>query len=399
MQKSRGFTIIELIVVIVIIGILSAIVIVSYSGIRTRAAAATLKSDIEKASIQLEKYRADHGAYPATEALANDGAGLSKSSGTTYQYALDGSYYCISASSTSAGSTIYHTTSTSGTAESGECPIFISTPSAPTVSYDTVSTTTTWSWTTPSCVSGTIARYQYKQTITPSGYDSGWVAIADSPVTFTTTDEGQTYNMEVQAQCYLDSNSSDWSTSGSDSYYRPLLANGAVCLSSLSCSSGTCGTDADNDGYLSSSLGQSGVCQATSKPYTDCCDLSDLVNPGIITYSSSINACNSYDYNCDGTEVKHSDYCDKVTNCALPGPSGSCGGSMIGVATGTEEFYACGTVSPTNSCSGEHYYQWPNCYACGAGFSGIKSFDNTGYGFRTDTRQLAPSVGSPCSCL
>src|SRR5680860_130264 len=154
MHKNRGFTIIELIVVIVIIGILSAIVIVSYSGIRTRAAAATLKSDVEKASIQLEKYRADHGAYPATEDLANDGAGLSKSSGTTYQYAVDSSYYCISASSTSAGSTIYHATSISGTAESGECPItptipanliaVVSSTTAINVSWDTVSDATSY---------------------------------------------------------------------------------------------------------------------------------------------------------------------------------------------------------------------------------------------------------------
>lgn len=194
----------------------------SYTGIKTRAAAATLKSDVEKASIQLEKYRADHGAYPATQALANDGEGLTKSSGTTYQYAVDGSYYCISASSTSAGSSIYHTTSTSGTAKSGECPISINSPNAPTVAANTVAADTTWSWATPSCLAGTTARYQYKYTITPSGYDSGWVAIADSPVTFTTTDEGQTYNLEVQAQCYLGSSSSSWSTSGSGNYYRPL---------------------------------------------------------------------------------------------------------------------------------------------------------------------------------
>jgi prepilin-type N-terminal cleavage/methylation domain-containing protein len=36
-QKQRGFTIVELLIVIVVIGILAAITIVAYNGVQTRA--------------------------------------------------------------------------------------------------------------------------------------------------------------------------------------------------------------------------------------------------------------------------------------------------------------------------------------------------------------------------
>ena len=44
--KDNAFTIVELLVVIVVIGILASITIVSYRGITTKAAEASLQSDL-----------------------------------------------------------------------------------------------------------------------------------------------------------------------------------------------------------------------------------------------------------------------------------------------------------------------------------------------------------------
>ncbi len=65
-KKLQAFTIIELLVVIVVIGILAAITIVSYSGITTRAKAVSLQSDLTNASKQLKMFYIDNGIYPAT---------------------------------------------------------------------------------------------------------------------------------------------------------------------------------------------------------------------------------------------------------------------------------------------------------------------------------------------
>jgi len=64
--KKNGFTIVELLIVIVIIGILAAVTIVAYNGMTQRANEASLASDLNGASMLLATYRIDNGAYPTS---------------------------------------------------------------------------------------------------------------------------------------------------------------------------------------------------------------------------------------------------------------------------------------------------------------------------------------------
>lgn len=62
--SQSAFTIVELLVVIVIIGILAAITIVSYSGVSYQARLVSVKSDLSNSLIKLESYRVEYGSYP-----------------------------------------------------------------------------------------------------------------------------------------------------------------------------------------------------------------------------------------------------------------------------------------------------------------------------------------------
>ncbi|MGB4420393.1 MAG: fibrinogen-like YCDxxxxGGGW domain-containing protein [Candidatus Saccharimonadales bacterium] len=61
-----AFTIVELLVVIVVIGILATITIVSYNGITNKAIASSLQSDLANAKAQLNMFQLINSAYPST---------------------------------------------------------------------------------------------------------------------------------------------------------------------------------------------------------------------------------------------------------------------------------------------------------------------------------------------
>lgn len=61
---SRGFTIVELLIVIVVIAILAAISIVAYTGIQSRAHDTSVQNDLRNFANLVEMYNADRGDYP-----------------------------------------------------------------------------------------------------------------------------------------------------------------------------------------------------------------------------------------------------------------------------------------------------------------------------------------------
>jgi|TARA_B100001245_G_scaffold9298_1_gene6416 prepilin-type N-terminal cleavage/methylation domain-containing protein len=66
--KQKGFTIVELLIVVVVIGILAAIVIVAYNGITTSANRVMVASEAKQWVKLFELYRAQNGSLPS---LAN----------------------------------------------------------------------------------------------------------------------------------------------------------------------------------------------------------------------------------------------------------------------------------------------------------------------------------------
>jgi prepilin-type N-terminal cleavage/methylation domain-containing protein len=79
-QQERGFTIVELLIVIVVIGILAGITIVAYSGITLRANQSKIQQNAASVQSVAEAFNADKGYYPALAATGTDALALGSTS-------------------------------------------------------------------------------------------------------------------------------------------------------------------------------------------------------------------------------------------------------------------------------------------------------------------------------
>ncbi len=62
--SQKGFTIVELLIVIVVIGILAMLVLNTFNGVQAKARNTERQTDIKAIASQLEAYYADKGGYP-----------------------------------------------------------------------------------------------------------------------------------------------------------------------------------------------------------------------------------------------------------------------------------------------------------------------------------------------
>lgn len=121
MKKMGGFTIVELLIVIVVIGILAAITIVAFNGVQNRANDTAIRSDLKNIASIIEQQNALNSAYPLALTSAMDvkatknsyGLGHS-SSGANYNllYCRDDVSYGLVAQSRSGA--VYEYTSNGG---------------------------------------------------------------------------------------------------------------------------------------------------------------------------------------------------------------------------------------------------------------------------------------------
>lgn len=137
-RRSDGFTIVEILIVIVVIAILVTIVIVGYNGVTERARINVLQQSLTQAAKGLEVYKTsqENENYPPDLATANINS--NSDNGVTFQYSVDNNaspkFFCVTAVLNGVS---YYYSSTNNQALSGTCP-----GHSPTVYYTAAGWTT-----------------------------------------------------------------------------------------------------------------------------------------------------------------------------------------------------------------------------------------------------------------
>lgn len=109
-EHSDGFTVMELVIVIAVIGVLVALVLVNLSGWKQSTTETQLKSDLNSAAAAMEDARNKGNGYPSglpSSFTASKGVSVVYTSGSA-------SNYCINATDTATGNVKFYIASSGG---------------------------------------------------------------------------------------------------------------------------------------------------------------------------------------------------------------------------------------------------------------------------------------------
>lgn len=81
-MSYKGFTLVEILIVVVILGILAAIVVPQVADASGDAKLSTLASDLQTVRQQLQLYRLEHNTWPEDNKIADQLTGTTKVNGT-----------------------------------------------------------------------------------------------------------------------------------------------------------------------------------------------------------------------------------------------------------------------------------------------------------------------------
>jgi prepilin-type N-terminal cleavage/methylation domain-containing protein len=198
-RNMRGFTIVELLIVIVVIGILAAITIVAYNGVQNKATAAALQSDLSTAATTLKLYHADYGVYPTSI------------DSTTYCPTPADTKYCLKASSDntfvnySANNAVNPQTFTLDVVNDGGMQYYVTESTDPSLASDSVAIAAITGTTNPGSVltagaitpSGASVTRQWKRSTTAGGTYTNIAGATGATYTIAAGDLG--YYIQVSA--------------------------------------------------------------------------------------------------------------------------------------------------------------------------------------------------------
>jgi prepilin-type N-terminal cleavage/methylation domain-containing protein len=119
--SSKGFTLVELLIVIVVIAVIASITVLAYNNIQARARAASAQAAIHQAMTKIQTFTVDNdGNYPSNLAAI----GITDTSSTTYQYNVNNSAsprtFCVAASVSGAS---YYVSQDVPTPTAGTCSV------------------------------------------------------------------------------------------------------------------------------------------------------------------------------------------------------------------------------------------------------------------------------------
>lgn len=134
-KREQGFTIVELLIVVVVIAILAGITVVSYNGISKNAKNSAIQSTLSQAVQKIEAFKINSatGLYPASLSAAD--LTVVNTSDTTYVYDVSSNYKLFCLASSRAGRT-YYISSASLNPKPGICTAAIGTPGTGDVTVD-----------------------------------------------------------------------------------------------------------------------------------------------------------------------------------------------------------------------------------------------------------------------